>query len=192
MSWHSTPVFQQNRNTILHIIDRLPKVMPNPQTLQNTLLGMALPFKEKKIQLYSPEHRHKSPSHAWNLHKALLQPHPWEADSTIKRKCDRPDCRTETPNTVVVVQLLSRVWLFVTPWTPGFPALHCFPEFAQTHIYWVWVGSTSNHLFLCYPSPSLLPSIFPIIRVFSNELTLHIRWPKYWSFSFSISPSNEY
>src|SRR5574340_944839 len=48
----------------------------------------------------------------------------------------------------------------------------------------------SNHLILCHPL--LLPSIFPSIRVFSNELVLHIRWPKYWSFSFSISPSNEY
>ena len=49
----------------------------------------------------------------------------------------------------------------------------------------------SNHLILCYPF-LLLPSIFPSIRVFSNESALHIRWPKYWSFSFSISPSNEY
>ena len=48
----------------------------------------------------------------------------------------------------------------------------------------------SNHLILCHPL--FLPSIFPSIRVFSNELTLHIRWPKYWNFSFSISPSNEY
>ena len=48
-----------------------------------------------------------------------------------------------------------------------------------------------NHLILCHPLP-LLPSIFPSIRVFSNESALHIRWPKYWSFSFSISPSNEY
>ena len=49
----------------------------------------------------------------------------------------------------------------------------------------------SNHLILCHPL-LLLPSIFPSIRIFSNESTLHIRWPKYWSFSFSISPSNEY
>ena len=49
----------------------------------------------------------------------------------------------------------------------------------------------SNHLILCHPLP-LLPSIFPSIRVFSNESVVHIRWPKYWSFSFSISPSNEY
>ena len=72
---------------------------------------------------------------------------------------------------------------------PGFPVLHYFPEFAQTHVL-EW-EMPSNHLILCYPL-LLPPSIFPSIRVFSNESLLHIRWPKYWSFSFSISPSNEY
>ena len=72
---------------------------------------------------------------------------------------------------------------------PGFPVLHCLSEFAQIHVH--WVGMLSNHLILCYLL-FLLPSIFPSIRVFSNELALCIRWPKYWSFSFSISPSNEY
>ena len=71
--------------------------------------------------------------------------------------------------------------------TPGFPVHHQLPELAQTHVYW----ASSNHLILCHPL-LLLPSIFPSIRVFSNESVLHIRWPKYWSFSFSISPSNEY
>ena len=72
---------------------------------------------------------------------------------------------------------------------PGSSVLHCFPEFAQTHVH--WVSDKSNHLILCRP---LLPSIFPSIRVFSNESALSIRWPKYWSFSFSfsINPSNEY
>ena len=75
--------------------------------------------------------------------------------------------------------------------TPGLPVLHYFPEFAQTQfIQYVIQFNLSNHLILC--CPLLLPSIFPSIRVFSNELALHIRWPKYWSFSFSISPSNEY
>ena len=70
------------------------------------------------------------------------------------------------------------------------PCLHHLPEFAQTHV----IGSVMpfNHLILCYPL-QLLPEIFPSIRVFSNELALHhIWWPEYWSFSFSISPSNEY
>ena len=70
--------------------------------------------------------------------------------------------------------------------TPGFPILHHILEFAQTHVHWVM---PSNHLILC--CPRLLPSIFPSIRVFSNE-SLLIRWPNYCSFSFSISPSNEY
>ena len=72
--------------------------------------------------------------------------------------------------------------------TPGFPVHHQLPELVQTHVHWVWMPS--NHFILCHPL--LLPSIFPSVRVFSNESVLHIRWPKYWSFSFSISPSNEY
>ena len=67
---------------------------------------------------------------------------------------------------------------------------HQLPEFTQTH---VPIGSVmpSNHLILCCPL-LLPPSIFPSVRVFSNESVLHIRWPKYWSFSFHISPSDEY
>ena len=63
------------------------------------------------------------------------------------------------------------------------------PGVAHTHVH--WVVRPSNHLILCH-SLLLLPSIFPSIRVFSSETVLHIRWPKYWSFSFSISPSNKY
>ena len=72
--------------------------------------------------------------------------------------------------------------------TSGFPVLHCLPEFAQTHVHWV-SGDIQSSI-LCYPL--LLPSIFPSIRVFSNESVLSIRWPEYWSFSFSISSSSEY
>ena len=73
--------------------------------------------------------------------------------------------------------------------TPGFPVHHQLPELAQTHVHRVgYAIQPSLHL----SSPSALPSVFPSIRVFSNESVLHIRWPKYWSFSFSISPSNEY
>ena len=72
---------------------------------------------------------------------------------------------------------------------PGFPVLHHLPELAQTLVHWVSDAFQPSHLL----SPLLLlPWIFPSIRVFSNELALPIRWPKYWSFSFSISPSNEY
>ena len=73
--------------------------------------------------------------------------------------------------------------------TPGFPVLHYLLEFAQTHVH--WVGDAIQQSYPLSPL-LLLPSIFPNIWVFSNEPALHIRWPKYWSFSFSISPSNEY
>ena len=72
--------------------------------------------------------------------------------------------------------------------TLGLPVHHQLPEFTQAHGH--WVGDASNHLILCRPL-LLLPSIFPSIRVFSNQSTLRMRWPKDWSFSFSISPSNE-
>ena len=70
--------------------------------------------------------------------------------------------------------------------TPDFPVLHYLLEFAQIHVHWV---SDANLLILSCPI-LLLPSVFPRIRVFSNESVLHIRWPKYWS--FNISPSSEY
>ena len=73
--------------------------------------------------------------------------------------------------------------------TPGFPVHHQLPALAQTHVHCIVMPS--NHLILCH-SLLLLPSIFASIRVFSRESVLHTRWPKYWSFSFSISPSNEY
>ena len=73
--------------------------------------------------------------------------------------------------------------------TPGLPAHHQLPEFTQTHVHRVGDAIQPSHL--CHPL--LLPhSVFPSIRVFCNESVLHIRWPKYWSFSFSITPSNEY
>jgi len=73
--------------------------------------------------------------------------------------------------------------------TPGFPVHHQLPELTQTHVHHI-----SDAIQLSHPlsSPLLLPSIFPSIRVFSNGSVLHIRWPKYWSFSFGIRPSNEY
>ena len=73
--------------------------------------------------------------------------------------------------------------------TPGFPVLHHLPELLK--LMSIELVLPSNHLILCRPL-LLPPSIFPSIRVFSNESVLPIRWPKYWSFSFSISPSNEY
>ena len=96
-------------------------------------------------------------------------PPPWQFSSVTQScptLCDHMDCSA-----------------------PGFPVHHQLPELAQTHV--IESVIPSNHLILCHPL--LLPSsIFPSIKVFSNESVLHIRWPKYWSFSFSISPSNEY
>ena len=87
---------------------------------------------------------------------------------------------------------LCHVQLFVSPWTTACQAP------LSTTISWSLLSFMSmesvllsNHLILC-PSLLFLPSIFPSIRVFSSELAFHIRWPKYWSFSFSISPANEY
>ena len=90
------------------------------------------------------------------------------------------------------VQLLSRVWLFVTPWTVARQAsLSITNSRSPPKPMSIVLVMLSNHLILCC-FLLLLPSIFPTIRVFSNESALHIRWPKYWSFSFNISPSNEH
>ena len=92
---------------------------------------------------------------------------------------------------VVVVQSLSRVQLVVTPWTAASQA--SLSIISQSLLRFVCIESVTpyNHLILCR-SLLLLPSVFPSTRVFSSESPLCIRWPKYWSLSFSISPSNEY
>ena len=90
------------------------------------------------------------------------------------------------------VQSLTHVQLFATPWTAACQAsLHITNSWSLLKLMSVVSVMPSNHLILCHPL-LLLPSIFPSIRVFSNELVLCIKWPDYWSFSFSISPSNEY
>ena len=99
---------------------------------------------------------------------------------------------TKQQSSVSSVQSLSCVWLFVTSWTVACQA-SLFLTNSQSLLKLMSIESvmSSNHLILCHPL-LLLPSIFPSMRVFSNESVLHIRWPKYWSFSFSIFPSNEY
>ena len=90
------------------------------------------------------------------------------------------------------VQSLSHVRLFATPWTAAHQALlSTTHSWSLLELMSIASVMPSNHLILCCPL-LLPPSVFPSIRVFSNELVLHIRWSKYWSFSFSISPSNEY
>ena len=96
------------------------------------------------------------------------------------------------PHQFSSVQLLSRVRLFVTQWTAAgqaFLSIANSPSLLK--LMSIELVMPSNRLILCLPL-FLLPSIFPSIRVFSNESVLPIKWPKYWSFSFSISPSNEY
>ena len=90
------------------------------------------------------------------------------------------------------VQLLSHVRLFATPWTAAYQAsLSITNSQSLLKLMSIETVMPSYHLILCHP---LLhsPSVFPSVRVFSNESALRIRWPKYWSFSFNISPSNEY
>ena len=96
----------------------------------------------------------------------------------------------DSVDVAVVVQSTSRVWLGNPMYCsmPVSPLFHCLPKCAQTHVHWV---SDAIYLILCHPL-LLLPSIFLRVRVVSNESVLRIRWLKYWSFSFSIGPSNEH
>ena len=93
---------------------------------------------------------------------------------------------------VIVAQLLSRVRVFVTPWTAAHQ-VYLSPTVFQSLLKFMSTESVmlSNHLIPCHTLLHL-PSVFPRIRVFSSESALCIRWPKYWSISFSISPSKEY
>ena len=103
-----------------------------------------------------------------------------------------PACLHSGWSPILVVQLLSLVWLFVTPWTAAHQASLSF-TISQSLLKLMPIESVmpSNHLILFHPL-FFLPWIFPSVRVFSNELAFCIRWPKNWSFSFSINPSNEY
>ena len=99
---------------------------------------------------------------------------------------------TQPSDQFSAVQSLSHVGLFMTPRTAACQAsLPITNSLSLCKFMSIELVMPSNHLILCRPL-LLLPSIFPSIRVFSNESVLHIRWPKYWSFSFSISTSNEY
>ena len=120
-------------------------------------------------------------SASWDqLFSILRNPYPYPRDS--KYRLSLPGL------TLSSVQSLSRVQLSVTPWTAQHARLPCPSPSLRACSNSVM---PSNHLILCHPL-LFLPSIFPSIRVFSSESVLPIRWPKYWSFSFSISPSNEY
>ena len=117
------------------------------------------------------------------------------------RGCQGAHCVPQTPyadvltlstSAVVAVESLSHVCLFVTPWTATCQASLSFTIFwSLLKLMSIETVMPSNHIILCHPL-LFLPSIFPSIKVFSNESVLRIRWPKYWSFSFSISSSHEY
>ena len=117
--------------------------------------------------------------------EALLAPSFW-----VFMEASLPT-RSSQVAVVVVVLSLSRVQLFATPWTAARQASPSF-NISQNSFKFMTIESVMpfNHLILC--CPLLLPSIFPSIRGFSGESVLCIRWPKYWNFSFSISPYNEY
>ena len=106
----------------------------------------------------------------------------------VKSKGNKWQWKPDNSKPISSVQLLSHVWLFATPWTTA-----CQASLSITNSWslpkLMSIELPSNHLILCHPL-LLLPSIFPSIRVFSNESALRIRWPKYWGFSFNISPSN--
>ena len=96
------------------------------------------------------------------------------------------------PKDMCSVQLLSHVWLFTNPWTAACQAsLSITNSWSSFKLISIESVMPSSHLILCRPLV-LLPPIFPSIRVFSNESALHMRWPKYWNFSFSISPFKEH
>ena len=130
-----------------------------------------------------------------NVHKKRLRNKRWELTrnnhTTLEfNRCGGAFIIIHEP--ISSVQLLTRVWLFATPWTAVCQAYLSF-TISQSLLKLISIESVmpSNHLILCCP-PLLLPSIFPSIRVFSNESVFCIRWPKYWNFSFSASLSNDY
>ena len=101
-------------------------------------------------------------------------------------------CPSSYCSLLSLVQSLSHVQLFAAPWTVAHQAsLSITSSWSLLKLMSIESVMPSNHLILCHPL-LLSPSIFPSIRVFSNESALLIRWPKYWNFSFNISPSNEY
>ena len=130
----------------------------------------------------------------------LLYEHPWKDSQKLTILLFRQDPETQethgelSPNNLVQFssfQSLSCVRLFATPWTATHQAtLSLTNSWSLLKLMSIESVILSNHLILCRPL-LLPPSIFPSIRIFSNESVLRIKWPKYWSFSFRISPSNE-
>ena len=129
-----------------------------------------------------------------NRYDPTNRPESFSLKFTLAERCtghqERSRVRMISP--VVVVQSLSRVQLFATPWTAAHQVSPSITtSWSLLKLMSIESFMPSNHIILCCPL-LLIPSIFPSIRVFSNETALHIRWPKFWNFSFSITPSNAY
>ena len=125
--------------------------------------------------------------HTGSVPKMTLRSLEWD-ETRLTPKSDGSNCESA----LLVVQLLSHVWLLVTPWTAACQASLSFTiSWSLLKLMSIESVMPSNHLILCRPL-LLLPSAFPSSRFFSSELALHIRWPKFWNFNFSISPSIEY
>ena len=132
------------------------------------------------MQIKTSVRDHFIPVRTGSLHQVLR-----------REDMDQEEAPFTASRSVGSVQLLSCVWLFPTPWTAARQASLCIATSRTLpKPMSIELVVPSNHLILCHPL--LLPSVFPRVRVFSNESDLCIRWPKYWSFSFSISSSNEY
>ena len=145
---------------------------------QCPLVGQDTAFQMDKIQLYQWEKRHKFP-----------QPGEYHRDVYGFSMSLGSSSGFGSVQYSLVAQLCLTLCDPMNHSTPGLPVHHQIPEFTQTHVHWVGDAIQSTHL----SRPLLLPpSIFPSITIFSNESALHIRWIKYWSFSFNISPSNEH
>ena len=135
----------------------------------------------------TPQVRSPGLLHTGSGAKLTLRSLEWD-ETRLTPKSDGSNCESA----LLVVQSLSHVWLLVTPWTAAHQASLSF-TISWSLLKFMSIESVmpSNHLILCRPL-LLLPSAFPSSWFFSSELVLHIRWPKYWSFNFSISPSNKY
>ena len=132
--------------------------------------------------------------------RAVLKMLPWQLEvagdasaSVLKETClgIRYGSFRELSVGFSSIQLLSRVLLFATPWIPARQSLSITNSWSLLKPVCIESVMPSSHIILCCPL-LLLPPIPPSIRIFSNESVLHMRWPKYWSFSFSVSPSNEH
>ena len=171
-----------------------PRIQPRPPAWQPDSLPSESPGKHKVVVLNHPQLCEVKVAQScltlWDTMDYTVQARilEWVAFPFSR---DLPDLGIEPRSPAFSsVQSLSRVWLFATPWTPARHAsLSITNSWTLPKLMSIESVMPSNHLILCRPL-LLLHSIFPRIRLFTNESALHIRWPKYWSFSFNISPSN--